>query len=72
MYYFASETNDTHSSQIYFNQSGHAPNSATVHLLYQRRRSSDTGRGTIRIYIDYGASIIPVQVNVFKLTGAFY
>lgn len=71
MYYFAERTNDGHSSQIYFNQSGHAPNNATVHLLYQRRHVTDTGRGTIRIYIDYGASIIPVQVSIFKLTGDF-
>lgn len=70
MYYYAGSTNDGHSSTIYFNQAGHAPNNATVQLLFQRR-PHDTGDGSIRIYISAGASVIPVKIMIYKLADEF-
>lgn len=63
-------TNDEHYSTIYFNQAGHAPNQATVQLVYQRRYSG-TGDGSIRIYISSGASVIPVKIRIYKLADEF-
>ena len=70
MYFYAGSTNDGHSSTIYFNQAGHAPNQATVQLLYQRR-PHDTGDGSIRIYLSKGVSVIPVKIRIYKIADEF-
>ncbi len=69
MYYFAGATNDAHSTPIYFNQAGHAPNQATMSLRYQRRYGYDGGYGSIQIYFSGGASVIPIEVSVYKIAG---
>ena len=64
MYFYTGITNSSNNSPIYFNQCGHANNASTVRLFYQR---NPRATGAIRIFIDYGANPIPVEVFAYKL-----
>ena len=65
IYFFTSGTNSTVASSINYNQSGHAPNTATYSLRWLRR--TNPNKGSIQIYISAGASTIPVQVSVYRI-----
>ena len=66
-YFFATGTNSSNSTPIYFNQEGHAPNGQTIQLRFQRVMYN-TLQQSIQIYFsDCNQSTINLEVFAYRV-----